>query len=76
MKGRNSGAVMIFICALLIVIFFVGMAVDKNPGALSRPYRYNLALDQFGWFCAQVWLPAGDGFLCGMFSPWDDSRVE
>ena len=59
MKGRNSGAVMIFIGALLIVVFFVGMAVDKNPGALSRPYRYNLALDQFGWFCAQVWLPAG-----------------
>ena len=59
MKGRNSGAVLIFIGLLLIVIFAVGLAMDKNPGALSRPYHYNFALDQFGAFCAGVWLPAG-----------------
>lgn len=59
MKGRNSGAVLIFIGLMLIVIFAVGLAVDKNPGALNRPYHYDFALDQFGAFCAGVWLPAG-----------------
>ena len=59
MKGRNSGAVLIFIGLLLIVIFAVGLAVDKNPRALDRPYRYDFALDQFGAFCAGIWLPAG-----------------
>lgn len=59
MKGRNSGAVLIFIGLMLIVIFAVGLAVDRNPGALNRPYHYDFALDQFGSFCAGVWLPAG-----------------
>ena len=59
MKGRNSGAILIFIGLMLIVIFAVGLAVDRNPGALNRPYRYDFALDQFGAFCAGVWLPAG-----------------
>ena len=59
MKGRNSGAVLIFIGLILIVIFAVGLAVEKNPGALNRPYHYDFALDQFGAFCAGVWLPAG-----------------
>lgn len=59
MKGRNTGAVLIFIGLLLIVVFAVGLAVDKNPGALNRPYHYDFALDQFAAFCAGVWLPAG-----------------
>ena len=59
MKGRNSGAVLIFIGLILIVVFAVGLAVDKNPGALNRPYHYDFALNQFGAFCAGVWLPAG-----------------
>lgn len=59
MKGRNSGAVAIFIGVLLIVIFFVGMAVDKNPNALSQKYSYDMALEQFGAFCSKIWLPAG-----------------
>ena len=59
MKGRNSGAVAIFIGVLLIVIFVVGMIVDRNPNALAQKYRYNLALEQFGAFCSRVWLPAG-----------------
>ena len=59
MKGRNSGAVLIFIGLLLIVIFAVGMIVDRNPAALAQKYRYNLALEQFGVFCSKVWLPAG-----------------
>jgi len=59
MRGRNSGAVLIFIGVLLIVIFVVGLIVDRNPRALDRPYRYDLSIEQFGWFCSQVWLPAG-----------------
>lgn len=59
MKGRNSSAVMIFIGLLLIVIFAVGLAVNGNPGALTRKYYYDFALDQFGSFCAGIWLPAG-----------------
>ncbi len=59
MRGRKSGAVAIFIGILLIVIFAVGLAVDQNPGALTRRYRYDLALEQFGAFCSQVWIPAG-----------------
>ncbi len=59
MKGRKSGAVSIFIGALLIVVFIVGLALQRNPDALYRPYRYDLALEHFGWFCRQVWLPAG-----------------
>ena len=59
MKGKNAGAVAIFIGALLIVIFAVGLAVDRNPLALSSRYSYDMALEMFGAFCAQVWLPAG-----------------
>lgn len=59
MKGKKSGAVSIFIGALLIVIFAVGLAVDRNPNALSQRYRYDMALESFGVFCSQVWLPAG-----------------
>ena len=59
MKSRNSCAVLMFIGLLLIVVFAVGLAVDRNPAALRRPHRYDLALEQFGAFCAGVWLPAG-----------------
>ncbi|MBR2662016.1 MAG: hypothetical protein IKE15_11590 [Clostridia bacterium] len=59
MKGRNSSAVAIFIGLLLIVVFAVGLAVENNPRALTRPHYYDLALEQFGSFCARIWLPAG-----------------
>ena len=59
MNNRKSGAVAIFIGALLIIVFAVGLAVEKNPGALTQKYRYDMALEQFGAFCASVWLPAG-----------------
>ena len=59
MKGRNSGAVLIFIGALLIVIFAVGLAVEHNPRAFTAKYRYDLSIEQFGAFCSQIWLPAG-----------------
>lgn len=59
MKGKTSGTVLIFVGALLIVIFAVGLIVEKNPAALTQRYRYDMALESFGVFCTQVWLPAG-----------------
>ena len=59
MKGRNSGAVAIFIGLLLIVVFVVGLVMDGNPRAFEMRYRYDVALEQFCLFCSRVWLPAG-----------------
>lgn len=59
MRNRKSGAVALFIGILLIVIFGVGLAVERDPGALMQRNSYNIALEQFGSFCARVWLPAG-----------------
>ena len=59
MNSRNSDAVRMFIGLLLIVVFAVGLAVDRNPGALARPHRHDLALEQFEAFCSRIWIPAG-----------------
>ena len=59
MKGRKSGAVFIFLGALLIVVFAVGLVAQRNPAFLSRRYQYDLALEQFRAFCTYWWLPAG-----------------
>ena len=59
MINRKSGAISLFIGILLIVIFAVGLAVERDPGFLMRRNSYNIALEQFGSFCARVWLPAG-----------------
>jgi uncharacterized membrane protein len=59
MRGNKSGAVAIFIGVLLIVVFAVGLICEKNPSAFVRKYQYDFALDQFGAFCASIWLPAG-----------------
>ena len=56
MKGRKSGAVAMFIGLFLIVVFFMGMAVDNNPRALMRNDGYDRALELFGVFL-------GVGFL-------------
>ena len=63
MKARKSGTVAIFIGALLIVIFAVGLICSRNPGAFIRKYSYDFTLEQFCAFCADWWLPAGiNGF--------------
>lgn len=59
MKKNKSGAVLIFVGALLIVVFVIGMNVDRNPAFLQQKYRYDAALEWFGSFCAAIWLPAG-----------------
>ena len=59
MRSRKTGAVSLFLGALLIVIFAVGLICEKNPDALNRRYHYDLALEHFSSFCAAWWLPAG-----------------
>ena len=53
MRNQKSGAVALFIGILLIVIFGVGLAVERDPGALMRRNSYNIALEQFGSFWAR-----------------------
>ena len=59
MNSRKTGAVSMFIGLLLIVIFGVGMTVERNPAALTQPKQYDMALEHFGSFCSSIWLPAG-----------------
>lgn len=59
MRARSTSAVAIFVGALLIVIFFVGLTCSNNPGTFQRQYRYDYALEQFCSFCVNWWIPAG-----------------
>ena len=59
MKAQKSGAVCIFVGALLIVIFAVGLIAARDPGAFQLNHRYDYSLEQFVSFCAAIWLPAG-----------------
>ena len=59
MRQEKSSAVFIFIGALLIVIFIVGLISSRNPNAFHAHYRYDYALDQFLLFCVHWWIPAG-----------------
>ena len=59
MKSRKSGAVFLFIGALLVFIFAVGLTAERNPGAFVRSHYEDLALNQFVSFCVRFWLPAG-----------------
>ncbi len=59
MKGRNSGAVFIFIGSLLTFCFGVGLAWMRNPGMITRSGGYSFARNQFMAFCGYWWLPMG-----------------
>lgn len=59
MKGKKSGAVLIFIGVLLLAVFVVGLVLRRNPSAFMTKYRYDFALEQFCAFCVNWWLPAG-----------------
>lgn len=59
MKGKNSGAVFIFLGALLTFCFGVGLAWTRNPGVLQRSATYSFVRNQFVAFCAYWWLPLG-----------------
>ena len=59
MKAKKTGAVSIFVGVLLIVVFVVGLILEKNPSAFMTKYRYDYTLEQFCVFCRNWWLPAG-----------------
>lgn len=59
MKGKKSGAAGIFIGALLIVVFAVGLIASRDPGAFLQSRRYDYAMESFVAFCVNCWLPAG-----------------
>ena len=59
MKSRKSGAVTLFLGALLLVVFAVGLAAERDPGAFVRSRYEDLALNLFVAFCTRFWLPAG-----------------
>ena len=50
MKKKKSGAVCIFLGALLIAVFAVGLVARRDPGVFFRPYRYDFSLEQFAAF--------------------------
>ncbi len=59
MKRKKSGAVSIFVGALLVAVFVIGLISSRNPGAFLQRYRYDYALESFLAFCRYWWLPAG-----------------
>ena len=58
-SARNTGAVAIFIGALLVAIFAVGLIAINNSDAFFRKKQYDFALQQFVEVCTSIWLPAG-----------------
>ena len=59
MKAKKSSTVTIFIGAVLIAIFVIGLICQKNPNALQAPRRHDYALEQISRFCVDWWIPAG-----------------
>ena len=58
-RDRKTSTGLIFVGALLIVVFGVGLATSRNPGALLPSHRYDYTLEAFVRLCAEWWLPAG-----------------
>ena len=58
-KDHKSSAVLIFVGFLLIVVFGVGLALSRNPGAFHNQYRVDHTQERFLAFCAEWWIPAG-----------------
>ncbi len=59
MKNRNSGAVWIFLGAMLTVFFVVGLIYNRNPGALLNKRYVDVTLEMFVAFCGSWFLPCG-----------------
>ncbi len=59
MKGRNSGAVFLFLGVLLSFCFGVGLTWAQNPDALMNAKRYDIAWEQFVFFCGEWWALLG-----------------
>ncbi len=58
MKGRNSGAVMIFLGALLTFGFGIGLAYERNPGLIIRRGT-DVAWEMFSAFCGKWYIIMG-----------------
>ena len=58
-SARSTSAVAIFIGALLIVIFAVGLIATKRSDAFMQKNRYDFTLEQFVAFCRNWWPVAG-----------------
>ncbi len=59
MKRSKSGAVWIFLGAMLTVFFVIGLLYNRNPGALLRGPGYDVGREQFAAFCGAIFLPCG-----------------
>ena len=57
-SARSTSAVAIFIGALLIVIFAVGLIATKRSDAFMQKNRYDFTLEQFVAFCRNWWIRA------------------
>ena len=58
-SARSTSAVAIFIGALLIVIFAVGLIATKRSDAFMQKNRYDFTVEQFVAFCKNWWPVAG-----------------
>ncbi len=66
---RTTSAVSIFVGALLIVIFAIGLIASDRPDTFYQKDYYDFSLIQFVSFCRNWWLPAGIiGFPVFLFS--------
>lgn len=58
-KSDTSGAVTIFIGALLTVCFVIGLIYSKNPGAFIQSHRMDYAFEGFVSLCGEWFIPCG-----------------
>ena len=56
MKQQKSGAVFIFLGAVLTFCFVVGLMYERNPGTFVRIKEINVPREQFAAFCGS-WYP-------------------
>ena len=68
-SARSTSAVAIFVGALLIVIFAVGLIATQRSDAFVQKNRYDFTVEQFIAFCKNWWPVAGIiGFPVFLFS--------
>ena len=58
-KDSKASTVLIFVGALLICVFAVGLICSRNPGAFHSSTRYDYTLESFLRLCVEWWIPAG-----------------
>ena len=58
-SARTTSAVSIFVGALLVVVFAIGLIATGKPDTFLQKNRYDFALQQFVGFCRSWWPVAG-----------------